>query len=139
MVQVVNHTRTAVEVYGIDTTSGVPKRWVLGPHRQTAATFDCQQVRTVPGGGDELFASAGWWEVRTRYAVLYTADTGFLWDNLTLHCVPFLPADANGTTWQRGYDRAAADPDCPICGENAPEIPDSELGKFPDYELFCAG
>ncbi len=31
------------------------------------------------------------------------------------------------------------DPDCPICGENAPEIPESELGKFPDYELFCAG
>jgi sulfur-carrier protein adenylyltransferase/sulfurtransferase len=31
------------------------------------------------------------------------------------------------------------DPECPICGENAPEIPDSEFGKFPDYELFCAG
>lgn len=31
------------------------------------------------------------------------------------------------------------DPDCPICGENAPEIAESELGKFPDYELFCAG
>ncbi len=31
------------------------------------------------------------------------------------------------------------DPDCPICGESAPEIPDSELGKFPDYEAFCAG
>jgi molybdopterin/thiamine biosynthesis adenylyltransferase/rhodanese-related sulfurtransferase len=31
------------------------------------------------------------------------------------------------------------DPECPVCGENAPEIPDSELGKFPDYELFCAG
>ena len=31
------------------------------------------------------------------------------------------------------------DPDCPICGENAPEIADEELGKFPDYELFCAG
>jgi molybdopterin/thiamine biosynthesis adenylyltransferase/rhodanese-related sulfurtransferase len=30
------------------------------------------------------------------------------------------------------------DPECPICGENAPEIPDSELGKFPDYEAFCA-
>jgi molybdopterin/thiamine biosynthesis adenylyltransferase len=30
------------------------------------------------------------------------------------------------------------DPDCPICGENAPEIPASELGKFPDYELFCS-
>ena len=30
------------------------------------------------------------------------------------------------------------DPDCPICGENAPEIPESEMGKFPDYELFCA-
>jgi molybdopterin/thiamine biosynthesis adenylyltransferase/rhodanese-related sulfurtransferase len=31
------------------------------------------------------------------------------------------------------------DPECPICGPNAPDIPDSELGKFPDYELFCAG
>jgi molybdopterin/thiamine biosynthesis adenylyltransferase/rhodanese-related sulfurtransferase len=31
------------------------------------------------------------------------------------------------------------DPDCPICGDNVPEIPESELGKFPDYELFCAG
>ncbi|MGB7588224.1 MAG: molybdopterin-synthase adenylyltransferase MoeB [Solirubrobacterales bacterium] len=31
------------------------------------------------------------------------------------------------------------DPSCPICGENAAEIPESELGKFPDYELFCAG
>ncbi len=31
------------------------------------------------------------------------------------------------------------DPDCPVCGENAPEIPESELGQFPDYELFCNG
>lgn len=31
------------------------------------------------------------------------------------------------------------DPDCPICGENAPEVPESEMGKFPDYDLFCAG
>jgi len=31
------------------------------------------------------------------------------------------------------------DADCPICGPNAPEIDESELGKFPDYELFCAG
>ena len=31
------------------------------------------------------------------------------------------------------------DPDCPICGPDAPEVPESELGKFPDYELFCAG
>lgn len=31
------------------------------------------------------------------------------------------------------------DPECPICGENAPEIADQDLGKFPDYELFCAG
>jgi sulfur-carrier protein adenylyltransferase/sulfurtransferase len=30
------------------------------------------------------------------------------------------------------------DPDCPICGENAAEIPESEMGKFPDYEAFCA-
>jgi molybdopterin/thiamine biosynthesis adenylyltransferase/rhodanese-related sulfurtransferase len=31
------------------------------------------------------------------------------------------------------------DPECPICGESAPEIADADLGKFPDYELFCAG
>jgi molybdopterin/thiamine biosynthesis adenylyltransferase/rhodanese-related sulfurtransferase len=31
------------------------------------------------------------------------------------------------------------DPNCPICGPNAQEIPESEMGKFPDYELFCAG
>jgi len=31
------------------------------------------------------------------------------------------------------------DPECPICGENAPEIPESEMGKFPDYEAFCGG
>ena len=31
------------------------------------------------------------------------------------------------------------DPDCPICGDDAPEIPESEMGKFPDYEAFCAG
>jgi molybdopterin/thiamine biosynthesis adenylyltransferase/rhodanese-related sulfurtransferase len=31
------------------------------------------------------------------------------------------------------------DPHCPICGDDAPEVPDSELGKFPDYETFCAG
>jgi sulfur-carrier protein adenylyltransferase/sulfurtransferase len=29
------------------------------------------------------------------------------------------------------------DPECPICGENAPEIAADEMGKFPDYELFC--
>src|SRR2546423_8718642 len=31
------------------------------------------------------------------------------------------------------------DPECPICGPKAQEIPESEIGKFPDYELFCAG
>jgi sulfur-carrier protein adenylyltransferase/sulfurtransferase len=31
------------------------------------------------------------------------------------------------------------DPECPICGEKAPEIADEDLGKFPDYEAFCAG
>jgi len=30
------------------------------------------------------------------------------------------------------------DPNCPICGPNAVETPESELGKFPDYEAFCA-
>jgi molybdopterin/thiamine biosynthesis adenylyltransferase/rhodanese-related sulfurtransferase len=29
------------------------------------------------------------------------------------------------------------DPECPICGEHAPEIEPQEMGKFPDYELFC--
>jgi molybdopterin/thiamine biosynthesis adenylyltransferase/rhodanese-related sulfurtransferase len=29
------------------------------------------------------------------------------------------------------------DPHCPICGDEAPEIPDEDLGKFPDYEAFC--
>jgi sulfur-carrier protein adenylyltransferase/sulfurtransferase len=31
------------------------------------------------------------------------------------------------------------DPNCPICGDDAPEIADEDLGKFPDYDLFCAG
>jgi sulfur-carrier protein adenylyltransferase/sulfurtransferase len=31
------------------------------------------------------------------------------------------------------------DPECPICGENAPQIPESEMGRFPDYDAFCAG
>jgi molybdopterin/thiamine biosynthesis adenylyltransferase len=35
--------------------------------------------------------------------------------------------------------RVRRDPNCPICGEHAPKIPESEMGKFPDYELFCAG
>jgi sulfur-carrier protein adenylyltransferase/sulfurtransferase len=30
------------------------------------------------------------------------------------------------------------DPNCPICGPDAEEIPESEMGKFPDYEAFCA-
>jgi len=31
------------------------------------------------------------------------------------------------------------DPNCPICGPDAPEIADEDLGKFPDYDAFCAG
>jgi sulfur-carrier protein adenylyltransferase/sulfurtransferase len=31
------------------------------------------------------------------------------------------------------------DPECPICGPDAPEISESEMGQFPDYDLFCAG
>jgi molybdopterin/thiamine biosynthesis adenylyltransferase/rhodanese-related sulfurtransferase len=31
------------------------------------------------------------------------------------------------------------DPECPICGPDAPEILESEMGQFPDYDLFCAG
>jgi molybdopterin/thiamine biosynthesis adenylyltransferase/rhodanese-related sulfurtransferase len=29
------------------------------------------------------------------------------------------------------------DPDCPICGPAGQDIPASDMGKFPDYELFC--
>ncbi len=29
------------------------------------------------------------------------------------------------------------DPHCPICGDDAPEIAAEDMGKFPDYELFC--
>jgi molybdopterin/thiamine biosynthesis adenylyltransferase/rhodanese-related sulfurtransferase len=31
------------------------------------------------------------------------------------------------------------DPECPICGPSAPEVPESEMGQFPDYAAFCAG
>jgi hypothetical protein len=31
------------------------------------------------------------------------------------------------------------DPECPICGEHAEQIPESEMGKFPDYDAFCVG
>jgi hypothetical protein len=43
--------------------------------------------------------------------------------------------DSLGTTFTELKVRR--DPECPICGEHAPEIPVEELGKFPDYELFC--
>jgi sulfur-carrier protein adenylyltransferase/sulfurtransferase len=45
--------------------------------------------------------------------------------------------EALGTTFTELKVRR--DPECPICGENAPEVPESEMGKFPDYDLFCAG
>jgi sulfur-carrier protein adenylyltransferase/sulfurtransferase len=31
------------------------------------------------------------------------------------------------------------DPDCPICGDHVAEIPEAEMGRFPDYDAFCAG
>jgi molybdopterin/thiamine biosynthesis adenylyltransferase/rhodanese-related sulfurtransferase len=31
------------------------------------------------------------------------------------------------------------DPECPICGPDAAETPESEMGRFPDYDAFCAG
>jgi sulfur-carrier protein adenylyltransferase/sulfurtransferase len=45
--------------------------------------------------------------------------------------------EALGTTFTEL--KVKRDPSCPICGPDAPEIPDSELGKFPDYEAFCSG
>ncbi len=34
--------------------------------------------------------------------------------------------------------RVRRDPQCPICSREPSEITDEELGKFPDYEAFCA-
>ncbi len=31
------------------------------------------------------------------------------------------------------------DPSCPICGPDAPQVADEDLGKFQDYEAFCSG
>jgi sulfur-carrier protein adenylyltransferase/sulfurtransferase len=31
------------------------------------------------------------------------------------------------------------DPECPVCGDEAAELSRDELGRFPDYEAFCAG
>ena len=31
------------------------------------------------------------------------------------------------------------DPACPICGPDAPDFAEEDMGKFPDYDLFCAG
>lgn len=45
--------------------------------------------------------------------------------------------EALGTTFTELKVRR--DPSCPVCGEDAPEISDADLGKFPDYEAFCAG
>ena len=45
--------------------------------------------------------------------------------------------EALGTTFTELKVRR--DPDCPICGENAEEVPESEMGQFPDYDAFCAG
>lgn len=45
--------------------------------------------------------------------------------------------DALGTRFNELKVRR--DPECPICGPNAPGIPESEMGRFPDYEAFCGG
>ncbi len=45
--------------------------------------------------------------------------------------------EALGTTFTEL--KVKRDPNCPICGPDAPEVPDSELGLFPDYEAFCSG
>ena len=44
--------------------------------------------------------------------------------------------EALGTTFTNLKLRR--DPDCPICSRDPEEISDEEMGKFPDYELFCA-
>ena len=45
--------------------------------------------------------------------------------------------DALGTTFTELKVRR--DEDCPICSIDPSEISEDEMGKFPDYEAFCAG
>jgi molybdopterin/thiamine biosynthesis adenylyltransferase len=45
--------------------------------------------------------------------------------------------DALGATFTELKVRR--DPDCPICSREPGSISEEEMGKFPDYELFCAG
>jgi sulfur-carrier protein adenylyltransferase/sulfurtransferase len=45
--------------------------------------------------------------------------------------------DALGTTFTELKVRR--DPDCPICSVDPATISDEEMGKFPDYDAFCAG
>jgi molybdopterin/thiamine biosynthesis adenylyltransferase/rhodanese-related sulfurtransferase len=45
--------------------------------------------------------------------------------------------DALGATFTELKVRR--DPDCPICSIDPSEISEEEMGKFPDYEAFCAG
>src|SRR5919205_821392 len=45
--------------------------------------------------------------------------------------------DALGATFTELKVRR--DPDCPICSIDPSDISEEEMGKFPDYEAFCAG
>ncbi len=45
--------------------------------------------------------------------------------------------DALGTTFTELKVRR--DPDCPVCSVDPSTIAEEEMGKFPDYEAFCAG
>jgi sulfur-carrier protein adenylyltransferase/sulfurtransferase len=45
--------------------------------------------------------------------------------------------DALGATFTEL--KVQRDPDCPICSIDPSEISEEEMGKFPDYEAFCAG
>ncbi len=45
--------------------------------------------------------------------------------------------DALGATFTELKVRR--DPQCPICSRDPQSIADEEMGKFPDYEAFCAG
>jgi sulfur-carrier protein adenylyltransferase/sulfurtransferase len=45
--------------------------------------------------------------------------------------------DALGTSFTEL--KVHRDENCPICSRDAAEISEDEMGKFPDYEAFCAG
>ncbi|WZP00301.1 hypothetical protein EP7_001930 [Isosphaeraceae bacterium EP7] len=111
MAQVVNRSSHVIEVYGTETASGTARRWILAPGKQTQATFNCSELRAGDEFGLEVFGSKDWWKVLTDYVFIYPphGGDGFFTQDMTLHCVPFLPRSESAPPWRRGYEVSPAD------------------------------